>query len=139
MSERGTGAPGHFPRRKAGRSRHGTKGVGPRGVEELEARDSCGDGAGGWPLRRSAFPVRRVEREEQTDVATAVGTARPGGGRDVRFQFRPELDPETGVELDLPAAGLGGRVTEPVVTDRAQSPGQDLAQVTGQELGKTRN
>jgi hypothetical protein len=111
MSECGMGAPGPFPRRKAGRSRHGTKGVGPRGVERLVARDSCGDGAGGWRLQRSAFPLRRPGREEQTHVATAVGTARPGGAKDVRFQFRPELHGQTGVDLNPQAVDRG--IAEP--------------------------
>jgi len=83
---------------------------------------------------RAALLVSGDESQDQTHGFPTAGTERLCGLRYVRLRCCAKFHGQTGVELNAHAIGFGGRMTEAVVTDGAQSAGQDVAQVTGDKL-----
>ena len=78
--------------------------------------------------------MRRGKGGQQAHGLAAVRTERSRRGRRGGRDGRAQLHGPTGVQLHAQTAGLGGGMTEAVVTDRAQPARQDMSQIAPDKL-----
>ena len=85
---------------------------------------------------RTSVAVASTQAEHQLCRLAAPGTSR-ATGISLAGQERnrvTELDRSSRVQLDSHPIGFGGGMAKAVIADRAQSGGQDMAQVAAREL-----
>jgi len=103
----------------------------------FDTRGSCGQGVErnrfGGRSWRTAFLVSGRNLDAELKKSSALGATRAGRVGQIR-SYRSELHWHAGMKLDAQAIGFGCWMTEAVVTNRAQSGGQDVGEIAADKF-----